>query len=29
MVVGADQRWHPTTGFLNKVMENLTAALAK
>jgi hypothetical protein len=29
MVVGADQRWHSATGFLNKVMENLTAALAK
>lgn len=29
MLVGADQRWPSTTGFLNKVMENLTAALAK
>lgn len=29
MVVGADQRWRSATGFLNKVMENLTAALAK
>jgi hypothetical protein len=29
MLVGADQHWRSTTGFLNKVMENLTAALAK
>ena len=29
LLVGADQRWLSTTGFLDKVAENLTKALAK
>jgi len=29
LLVGADQRWLSTTGFLDKVAENLTAALTK
>ncbi|TAK47786.1 MAG: NADP-dependent isocitrate dehydrogenase [Xanthobacteraceae bacterium] len=29
LLVGADQRWLSTTGFLDKVADNLTAALAK
>jgi isocitrate dehydrogenase len=27
-LVGADQRWLSTTGFLDKVAENLTKAMA-
>jgi isocitrate dehydrogenase len=29
LLVGADQRWLSTTGFLDKIAENLTTALAK
>jgi isocitrate dehydrogenase len=29
LLVGADQRWLSTTGFLDKVAENLTTAMAK
>ena len=28
LLVGADQRWLSTTGFLDKVAENLTKAMA-
>ena len=28
LLVGADQRWLSTTGFLDKVAENLTKAIA-
>ena len=29
LLVGADQRWLSTTGFLDKVAENLTKAMAR